>query len=54
MEISWCSAGLVIDVNFVVLIKNVFLPFQTMIESVSFWVGLGIFNPLGTKKFLIV
>lgn len=43
VEISWCSTGLVIDVNFVALIKNVSLPFQTTIESVSCLVGLGWF-----------
>lgn len=40
MKISWCSTGLVIDVNFVALIKNVSLPFQTAIESMSCLVGL--------------
>lgn len=40
VEISWCSTGLVIDVNFVALIKNVSFPFQTMRESVSCLVGL--------------
>lgn len=43
VEISWCSTRLVIDVNFVALIKNVSLPFQTTIESVSCLVGLGWF-----------
>lgn len=54
MEISWCSAGLVINVSFVALIRIVSLPFQATIESVSCLVGLGILNPLGTRKFLIV